>query len=450
MKALMKLAHKIFIFCSRAFLLNRLPQARDINKVSSGQTQTSGERSFNVQAGRDVNLTVDMSSISEDIRDLLSKAAVPNDAESQHILRLIEDGRVKEAEALVDSVFNDTSNDYANKARNAGNLYAKINRDKAIYCYTQSTSIQNNDYDTLNILALLLLEKGSQDEALAIFDEILANSNKNEVNEKVHGNLGVLYKNNGKTSEALSHLFKAVELATASQNTLGSCKHLNNIGSCYNNIENTQNAEKYLSEALNLSKIAVENSTSTLEKQAIKSVKSNILTNLSITAQRQYKDTNDTNYLALAETHLLAAIEIDETLNNSIGLGRHYGNLANVLRLKGDLANSRKYIEKSIIAFQNNHSLKDELTSRMNLGRAFAVEGNLQEAIKNFKESKEQNSAELYPKLYALTLMNMAYTHLKLNSVQEAKDCATEALEVMKKLNLTSYITMLEYDFKIR
>lgn len=444
---------KIIIFCFNLFSSKKLTPGDEITEERGFQTQTSGNHSVNVQAGRDINVNLDISSIVEDIREEIKTATdqmkIPDDAQSQKILSLIEEGKVSEAESLIDAIIDGANSDYAKKARMAGNLYANINKEKAVFCYKISTSVEKNDYETLNLLALLLLEKGNQEEALIIFNDILQNSDNYNINEKIHGNLGILYKNNGKITKALFHLTKAKELADINNNILGSCKHLNNIGSCHNNIEDAENAENHLKIALELTKVAIEKTNRTSDKQAIKSVQSNVLTNLSITAQKQFINTKDMNYLETAEKYLLTAIEIDDTLNNSISLGRHYGNLANVLRLKGDTLNSRKYIEKSIAAFKKNHSLKDELTSTMNLGRAFAVEGNPIEAMKHYKKSKDQNSAQLYPKLYALTLMNMAYTYVDLQNGKEAKKCAIEAYGIMRNLKIPKYIEMLESDFKI-
>ncbi|MCP6133366.1 tetratricopeptide repeat protein, partial [Klebsiella pneumoniae] len=116
--------------------------------------------------------------------------------------------------------------------------------------FEKAILLSPNDPRVLNAYALAQMDQGKIDEAEKIFIEVIKISSDDDINDKVIGNLGVLYKNSGRYKEAIDNLERAIRLARKLNSHIEIVNHLNNLGACYHNVGRQDEAINTLEEAL--------------------------------------------------------------------------------------------------------------------------------------------------------------------------------------------------------
>lgn len=328
-------------------------------------------------------------------------------------------------------------------------LQSLINTDKSNAIFEKAIMLSPNNPNILNSYALAQMDQGKIDEAEKILIEVIKISSDEDIKEKAIGNLGVLYKNTGRYKEATDNLKKAICLAKKLNNQKSIANHLNNLGACYHNTEKQDEAITTLQQALTEIKVAIDSTDDADTRKHLKSIQSNIFTNIAIAFKNKFKKSNDKAFLEQAKSYLERAIDIEESLNNIAFLGRHYGNLAEIYRLQEDRENHEKYIYKSFLAFKECGTLKDKLTSKMNTGLFFSQYENYKESLIYFDSLLSNPDITKFPRLNALTLINAANSYKNLNQEDRAKELIIEAHALSLRFDLKNEVEYIESNFTI-
>ncbi len=392
--------------------------------------QKSGDNSTNIQAD---NLEINFDT---HIHNTFNSINESTDSNKKNIIALIRQNKTEEAEIEIDRIKNSQDLDYAKGLIEIGDLYSLVNQEKAEKSYNKAIEHAPNNPKLINVLALFLVKFGRYDDAILLFNRALSYVNDNEIKGGLLGNIGVVYKNKGKLKEAIELIEDASKLSSYNGNEITTIKNLNNLGSCYTNEGDLFNAERKLSEALDLTKQFSENLTDSTERKELKSVKANILTNQAIRYRHEFLKSKNKQHLDKAINCLEIAIEIDDLLGNKDILGRHYGNLANIYRLQGNNVESRKKVKKALSYFKEAGSVKDEITSIMNLGVSYYDEGNFSKAIIYYNDCIDRDLEGNFPRLKAQTFECLAYAFQGLGKNKEMLDNAQKSYQHYTELHL--------------
>jgi tetratricopeptide (TPR) repeat protein len=408
------------------------------------KTQKSGDNSLNLQADQ-----IDIS-YTQHINNIILSIKESKDEAKRSIIQLIEKGETENAEKEIDKI---RDLEYINISSNLieiADLYALAdNKKKANECYSKAVDFSPADPKALNIYALYLMDHGKINDAKKIFEKALDATSDEETRGKILGNIGVLHKNSGDLNAAIDLLSKAIKLATSSNSKFSKIRHINNLGSCYNNTSRYLEAEDQFNKALELLQKSLSESTSIDEKQELKSIKANILTNKSIRCRHQFLEHSDVAFLKEAEGYLNLAIEISETLDDDAVLGRHLGNLANIYRLQDKHKKNRESLEKAKSCFDKAGTEKDKITNLLNIGISYLDEEKPNEALDYFEEVLRKDNNVYFPRIHALTYDCMAHVYKKLNRKDQEKLFVKKAYSYYQKLGMTQYLDGLKESFEI-
>ncbi|HHC5061573.1 TPA: tetratricopeptide repeat protein [Aeromonas veronii] len=284
-----------------------------------------------------------------------------------------------------------------------------------------------------NSYANMLMDKGDVVKAKENFEKALSLSKTSKERACFLMNFAVLNKNNGEIKEAISKLNDGLKLSRELNDKESEAKYLNILGSCYNNTGNTGDllqAVFYFDEALSIinSLLDIDNNESIQKKY--KSLQANILTNKGIAFKNSFRISGKTDEIDNAIILLTRAIDIEESLGNKPFLGRHYGNLAEAYRQKEDVPSSKKYLAKCANIFNEHGSLKEKLTSRINLALHESEFGDNADAIKEFQSILQENNLDNFPKLKTITLVNCGIALIKANQKEPAEKLLNNALSL--------------------
>ncbi|WP_421250446.1 tetratricopeptide repeat protein [Aeromonas sp. 600584] len=411
---------------------------------------SSGDNCTNIISDGDVNLFIEECGFIEEFRDVIrdevhkiinSKSSLEHEA-----FISITSGNVEHAEACIDRIVIESSELHLNNLLRSANMYAFINQDKALNCYSKAYAMHPNSFKISNIYALYLMNIGKMREAKEIYTNSLIYFKTPSELEPIEGNLGLLYKNIGNYSCAIEHLIKASELSLELNNQIGSAKHLNNLGSCY------INQGDYV-EAIDVLKVALESVTSSHAQKEMLSIdnrqtESNILANISLAYKTEYDKNKNSESILKAIEYAEKGLKIatDAGLNNV--MGRHYGNLSNFYDRLGNSKKKKEYLLKAISAFDLKSSNKEKLTCIMNLGLSYFNEGSAEKAISYYLECLS-HGINKYKKLHAQVEWNMAIARFEVGEVQKAMESAKTSANIFDELELHNYAKEIKNAFGI-
>ncbi len=403
------------------------------------QTQKSGANSNNIQAGRD--LTINYYNLPSELFEQFNHAFInirnSDDTEKKNILILLENEEFEEAEKALDTLSKRKDSAYAKDMLEIAGLYIPLNKEKADSCYAQAAKTGHDTPWILNEYAIYLMNTGQLDEADSVFEKLLALENFDEkVRELALGNRGVLYKNQGKWQKAIGCLNQAQKLSIRNNNKIIETSNLNNLGACFSNTGNLEQAGIYLTSALEKIDNLLDEPLSDRDLSKLKSIQTNTLSNLSINKKRLFLQTSRTEYLDEAEKHLKRAIDIDQSSGDKAVLIRHHGNLANTYNLKNQQDERRKHLEKARVLSISYGTLKDKLTVKVNLAAADQDEGNTSEALQLYNECFADKRIHNFRRLAAEAFLGLAKVHKVLNDEVQANNCAGQAKKLFSDLEL--------------
>lgn len=405
------------------------------------QTQKSGDNSLSLQAE---NIEVNYEThIHNTIQDINSS---DND-NAKKVLTLIEQNKLEEAELEIDKINNEIHLNISKDLIKVADLYTLVNPKKAEKSYKRASALTPNDARILNINALYLMNIGKTSQAVELFNKAIKYAKDGKTKNKIIGNISILYKNTGQVDKAIKLLTQSIDDCNKNNYKIEKIKHINNLGSCFYNNENASKADKILLKALDEAKLLDSELKSHDDKKELKSVKSNILTNLAITYRHLFLKTSDATYLDKAIQRLETAIDIGELLDDKSILGRHFGNLANIYRLQGNHTESRKYIEKALSCFTEFGSLKDEMTSLMNLGLSYYDEADYKQAIHYYEICINKDVSESFSRIHAMTSECLAYAYRELGDEDKERHFSRKAAKYYKKLNLNDFYCNITKEF---
>ncbi|MCE5163744.1 MULTISPECIES: tetratricopeptide repeat protein [Plesiomonas] len=412
-----------------------------------------GDNAVNIQAIGDISINVSpevLESVLYSQLEALFKKIAQSDNQLKHeIVRLIRTGEHKQARALLNKLVDETSEKYSDDCLDFANLFMILEPKKAKYFYERSLDVDPENHNAINCYAIYLMGCGELEEAESLFSSRLSiNSLPRVVREWINGNLGVLYKNQGKWEQSISCLLISLKLSKLNQNYIGVVKGLNNLGSVYNNLENYNKSEIYLQEALNKIHVIINPDIEVRLKNKYKVVKSNLLTNLSIRLRHLYIKDNDKDHLKKAICFLEEAIDIAEMLESKQEMLRHYGNLSNIYRQMDDNVNCKKYASKALDISKDIEDHRSEVCSLMNLGLAYYDENNFDHALTLLNEALKKGG-DTYPKLRANILFGLAYVYRDAGNNEQMKEKLIQAEKLFKSLGLNDSLQRLTEDFAV-
>lgn len=389
------------------------------------QKQSSGDNCTNIQAGGDVHVHNHVS--LQCLQTTIERMEHPELKIHKDIIELIEKGDFQSAQNCIDELVSSLSLKYSSELLDLAVIQRLISPEKSELLVTRAKKVAPGDPNILNVQALFLMDLGNISEAEEMFVKAINASNNYEIKEKIAGNLGVLYKNNGNYSKAIDNLREAIKLAGKLRNDIGLIKHLNNLGACYHNIGEQENSLEVLQSALENSNEVIDLTEDIKTRKIVKSIQASILTNISISLKNKFRKSQDIELLEKAKLNLERAIDIEESLGNKELLGRHYGNLAEIYRQLNDKDKHEKYVKKCFNLFESSGTLKDRLTSKMNMGLFFSDYKEYSESLRYFGELLSTSDLKNFPKLHVLTLINASHSYQNTGLTDSSEKLIKEA-----------------------
>lgn len=416
------------------------------------QKQKSGDHSVNIQAGRDVVFNFDINDIAPLMRkqfeELFERLSQSDNSIKSEIISKINSNQLDEARELTAQLVEEITQKASQDFLDIANLYSILEPSKSERFYQKAIEENPESSEAINAYAVYLMNSGDLNKAEKLFNSSLTNIALPSIDrEKIIGNLGVLYKNNGEFDKSIENLENAIVLSKSNKNKIGQVKHLNNLGSCYNNIEEYSKAELCLNESLALVSDLLEEEQDKALKKEMRRIKSNILTNIAIGLRYLWFKSPDREYLIKAEGVLNQAIDIAELLEEEVELSRHYGNISNIYRQLGERSKCMEYIQKSLTLSENNNDLRGEVCGLLNIGLAHFDDGDNAIAKEYFEKSLDKE-ANQYPKLKAHIFSNLALLHKADGNKSEARNYFDKAIELYKKLGLNDSLLEITQSFE--
>lgn len=390
----------------------------------------------------------DDSLIEETLKEVLERSFQSGELIKAQIILLIEKNETEKAKTLLDELADTRTSMAAQEFIDIANLYSLLKSDQADIYYTRATNLDPNSVKDANLYAIGLMHRGLLAEAEAVFKACL---NKTTLSlrerEAILGNLGFLCKNNGRFSNSISYFQEALLISEQTEHTIGRIKHLNGLGSCYLNLEELEESGRYFDQAKALLDDALNVSDDAGEKKELRSVKSNLLTNIAIRLKHLAEVTGDKNSFYLAEDTLKQAIDLADLMNDRKSLLRHYGNLANIYQALKKFGESRTYNKKSYELAIELEDKRSQIASILNAGLVDMDEGDLVSARANFERGIECD-ASVYPKLQANLLASIALACKRLKDNQSADEYFRAAEQLYIEFGLKESLRALHVRFE--
>lgn len=383
--------------------------------------------------------------IRSTVKDVLKRSLEEGESIKTHIIQLVEKNDIEKAKTLLDEFAKTKTSMAAQDFLDIANLYALMKSEQADLYYERAISLDSNTIKNANLYALGLMQRGFLDQAEVIFKSCL-NKGKLSLSEReiIFGNLGFLYKNKGEFSKSIDSFEKAMVISEQTKNIVSRIKHLNGLGSCYVNLEKFEDSGTFFIQAKSILDNALDTSDDPKIKSELRYVKSNLLTNMAIRLKHLANVKNDAELLRSAEDILRQAIDLAETMNDPSTLLKHYGNLSNVLKELNRHDDARKYNKKAHDIATEQQDKRSEIVCFLNEGVMDLGIKDYSSAKMRFKDGIECNS-EVYPKLHATLLANMALACKGLKEYQISSNYFKLAKELLIKLKQTESLKRL-YD----
>ncbi|MDC6494421.1 hypothetical protein EIG75_23330 [Pseudomonas syringae] len=389
----------------------------------------------------------DDSIVDKKLEELLGRSFQTGETLKAQVILLIEKNELIQAKELLDSLANTSRKMAAQDFIDIANLYTLLGSDQADIYYSHAASLDPESVKEANLYAIGLMLRGKLPEAEKVFKACLEKEDITlKEREAVLGNLGFLYKNNGRFSESIDAFEKALVISDSIDHKIGRIKHINGLGSCYLNLENLELSDQYFSQAKSLLDDTLKTSKDDSEKKELRSIKSNLLTNIAIRLKHMAEISGDESLFHQALEFLDQAVDLAEMMGDSRSLLRHYGNIANIYQGLKNLEKSREYNVKAYELSIQEEDKRSQVASLLNIGLVDKDEGDLLSAKSNFKLAlKLENN--VYPKIRANLLASSALVHKALGEHSDAQEHYDQAEKLYKELGLQDSLYSLEVRF---
>ena len=389
----------------------------------------------------------DDSMVDKKLEELLERSFQTGETVKAQVILLIEKNELRQAKELLDSLAKTSRAMAAQDFIDIANLYTLLCSDQADIYYSHAASLDPNSVKEANLYAIGLMLRGKPPEAEKVFNACL---NKEDITPKereaVLGNLGFLYKNNGRFPSSIEAFKKALLISDSIGHKIGRIKHLNGLGSCYLNLEDLDLSGEYFNQAKSLLDDTLKNSNDDIEKKELRSIKSNLLTNFAIRLKHMAEISGDESLLHQALDFLDQAVDLAEMMDDSKSLLRHYGNIANIYQGLKDLEKSREYNIKAYKLSIQEEDRRSQIASLLNIGLVDKDEGDLSSAKSNFELALKLES-NVYPKLRANLLASSSLVYKALGEDSDAQEHFEQAEKLYRELGLQDSLYSLQVKF---
>ncbi|HCQ2868356.1 TPA: tetratricopeptide repeat protein, partial [Escherichia coli] len=199
------------------------------------------------------------------------------------------------------------------------------------------------------------------------------------------------YKNISDWHKSELYQTKSLNIAIDLGDTIGQIKANNNIAVLLNNKENYTKAFDILSEMLPCLDIEIDKEDDTKEKNDLRILKSDLLTNIGISLKRiaEYSKTDSVKMdnLDKALRYINEAIDISEMLENDVKIITNYGNASNVYKQMNQFEKCEKLLEKALERSIKSKNSKFIALCKYNLAVLYSDIGKLDLAEKLCNEA---------------------------------------------------------------
>ena len=236
------------------------------------------------------------------------------------------------------------------------------------------------------------------------------------------GNMGIVYRIQGKLTEALKFFQQALEIHRAIGDKEGEANALNNMGVVYEIQSKLTEALKFFQQALEIHR-AIGN----------KKGEANALDNMGIVYEIQSK-------LTEALQHYQKALDIYREIGNKEGEASALGNMGNVYRIQGKLEKAFQHYRKALNIHREIGNKEGEATNLCNIGIAYQTQDKLKEALDHYQQALDIDRKIGDKRGEANDLGNMGSVYRIQGKLKEALNKFKEALEIFKALENSTNI----------
>ncbi|RBB94840.1 hypothetical protein C3E97_031800, partial [Pseudomonas sp. MWU12-2115] len=156
----------------------------------------------------------DDSIVDKKLEELLGRSFQTGETLKAQVILLIEKNELNQAKELLDSLANTSRKMAAQDFIDIANLYTLLGSDQADIYYSHAASLDPESVKEANLYAIGLMLRGKLPEAEKVFKACLEKEDITlKEREAVLGNLGFLYKNNGRFSESIDAFEKALVIS---------------------------------------------------------------------------------------------------------------------------------------------------------------------------------------------------------------------------------------------
>ena len=184
--------------------------------------------------------------------------------------------------------------------------------------------------------------------------------------------MGKLYRENSRFTEAIIYHKKELELASKICDTLDVIKALNNIGTNYRRMGVLDEATTFHYRALTLCSVYSDKSNKELKKDRVVSL--NGLGNVYITLGNN----------ELADSIFRVALQGEKELGSPLGQAINYANIGSIMESRGQIDSAWIYYKKSMVMNKKAKSDLGIALCNLNFGRLYENAGKYDDAIKEF------------------------------------------------------------------
>lgn len=409
----------------------------------------SGDNCINIISSGDVSFNINLSDFTEEFRLFIAKEikGVLSSGSNREvdILRSIGEGDKISAENALKSIMFKETEDYIESMLRKSAIYSLIDKDKSLFKFEEVYSLFPNNFDAFNCYILALIDVGQLDRAELVIRNGMEIFEDDEEIEVINGNLGVVLKNQGKFLDAIGCFIIAAEKSEKKCNYVGTVKHLNNLGNCYNHQGEYDESMSVLETALDY----LRGNFIDMVSKEVKLLESNILTNMAISCKNKYQFSKENELLIKAKEFLLKAISVVSYYNIPQVEGRHYGNIANIYESLGEKENYIDSLKKAKSCFERTSSDKDYITCEINIGRYYYSINELNFALEHYNKCFEHKSLALYKPIHALLNYNVACVYHAKMQMSKATGYALDAYHIYMSIGRRDMAKRVKEDFAL-
>ncbi|WP_455169815.1 tetratricopeptide repeat-containing sensor histidine kinase, partial [Aegicerativicinus sediminis] len=239
--------------------------------------------------------------------------------------------------------------------------------------------------------------------------------------------LGELYRNLSYYQKSMEFHQKAEEIAEEIDNLELKVYSLNMIGVAYRRMDEVKPALDYHSKALELAHLS-ENPSRYLRFQI--AVSQNSIGNIYL-ALEQYK---------LAITQFTQSLEIEEEMDNKLGLAINHENIGYAYEYQGFLERALEHYHTSLSYNEQINSNIGRIICYNSIGRVDIKKGNYKEA-ESYIEDALKLAIKANDKFYtSLSYINYGWVNLELDDFTDAEENLLKGLSMAETYNLKSYV----------